>query len=138
MGTVQPSVAADTSKDGRKRRFRSEQERRQIVEETLRPGASVSLVARAHDVNANQVFKWRKQYREGRLDTPASSNTAASALLPVKIRDSLPKAGPNSARRRLKTRRPGIIDIDLGHVRVRIEGAADPECVRAALEGLIR
>ena len=137
MGTVQPSVAADTSKDGRKRRFRSEQERRQIVEETLRPGASVSLVARAHDVNANQVFKWRKQYREGRLDTPATSNTA-SALLPVKIRDSLPKAGPNSTRRRLKTRRPGIIDIDLGHVRVRIEGAADPECVRAALEGLIR
>ena len=137
MGTVPPSVAGDTSKDGGKRRIRSEQERRQIVEETLIPGASVSLVARAHDVNANQVFKWRKQYREGRLDTPANSK-AASALLPVKIGESLPKAGSNATCRRLKTRRPGIIDIDLGHVRVRIEGAADPECVRAALEGLLR
>lgn len=39
-----------------KRQFRSRQERRAIVEETLKPGASVSVVARAHDVNANQVF----------------------------------------------------------------------------------
>src|SRR5438309_11592389 len=102
MGAVQQSGRVITLKDGRTKRFRSTQERRQIVEETLRPGASVSLVARAHDVNANQVFKWRKQYREGQLDTPATSNTA-SALLPVKIGDSLPEAsGPNSARRRLK------------------------------------
>jgi hypothetical protein len=28
----------------------------------------------------------------------------------------------------------GSIDIDLGHARVRIEGRADPECVRAPLE----
>jgi transposase len=47
------------------KRFRTKQERRQIVEETLQPGASVSVVARAHDVNANQVFHWRKQYGEG-------------------------------------------------------------------------
>ena len=51
-----------------KRRYRSKQERRQIVEETLRPGTSVAVIARRHDVNANQVFHWRKLYREGRLD----------------------------------------------------------------------
>jgi transposase len=136
MGRAQASVAVITLKDGRTRRFRSKQERRQIVEETLKAGASVSLVARAHDVNANQVFKWRKQYREGRLDvTPAAS---PSTLLPVKISDALPLVRPTAARRRPKARRVGIIDIDLGHARVRIEGAADPECVRAAMEGLIR
>jgi transposase len=132
MGAGQTTVA--TLKDGRKRLFRSKQERRKIVEETLKPGASVSLVARAHDVNANQVFKWRKQYREGRLEGASNSNT----LLPVKVSDSLPVGGPAVERRRVKTRRAGIIDIDLGHARVRIEGAADPDCVRAALEGLIR
>ena len=47
------------------KRFRTKAERRQIVEETLKPGASVSQVAREHDVNANQVFHWRRQYREG-------------------------------------------------------------------------
>ena len=45
--------------DGReKRRRRSVLERRQIVEETLVPGASVARVARAHEVNANQLHYW--------------------------------------------------------------------------------
>ena len=35
--------------------------------ESLAPGASVSRVARRHNVNANQVFAWRKLYSEGRL-----------------------------------------------------------------------
>jgi transposase len=136
MGKGQASVSVVTLKNGRTRRFRSKQERRQIVEETLKAGASVSLVARAHDVNANQVFKWRKQYREGRLDGAPTSIT--STLLPVKMSDALPMVRATPARRRPKTRRQGIIDIDLGHARVRIEGAADAECVRAALEGLMR
>ncbi|MBI5086525.1 MAG: transposase [Acidobacteria bacterium] len=36
-----------------KRRYRSKQERRRIVEESFAPGASVARVARAHEVNAN-------------------------------------------------------------------------------------
>ena len=136
MSAVQQSGRVVTE-DGGTRRFRSKQERRQIVEETLKPGASVSLVARAHDVNANQLFKWRKLYHEGRLNVATASSTP-STLLPVKICDSLPVVASAPVRRRAKTRRAGIIDIDLGHARVRIEGAADPDCVRAALEGLRR
>jgi transposase len=120
-------------KDGTTRRFRSKLERRRIVEESLKPGASVSQVARAHDVNANQVFNWRKLYQAGRLDVPEVSGT----LLPVRVTDDVP-AVRTSQRRRPKARKSGIIDIDLGHARVRIEGAADAECVRAALEGLMR
>jgi len=52
------------------KRFRTKAERRQIVEETLKPGASVSRVARAHDVNTNQVFGWRLQYRVTRHVIP--------------------------------------------------------------------
>ena len=37
----------------RVRRWRSVAEKRQIVELTLEPGASVALVARAHGLNAN-------------------------------------------------------------------------------------
>ena len=51
----------------KKQRRRTIKERRDIVEETLVPGASVARVARRHEVNANQVFYWRKLYREGRL-----------------------------------------------------------------------
>src|SRR5213596_2550876 len=137
MAAHQQTETAAGVKDDRARRFRSKQERRQIVEETLKPGSSVSRVARAHDVNANQVFKWRRQYREGRLGI-TSTATTHSTLLPVKITESSPTVRPTAERRRVKARRTGIIDIDLGHARVRIEGAADPDCVRAALEGLVR
>jgi transposase len=116
----------------RKRRFRSKQERRAIVEETLKPGASVSQIARAFDVNANPVFGWRKLYREGRLEVASDS----TALIPVKITQTLEKL--REAHGLPKPDRSGIIDIDLGHARVRIEGAADPDCVRAAVEGLVR
>ncbi|MHB8501103.1 MAG: IS66-like element accessory protein TnpA [Candidatus Acidiferrales bacterium] len=67
---------------GAKKRRRSVEERRRIVEATLQPGASVSRVARRHDVNANQVFHWRKLYREGRLGSSTSTK-----LLPVKVTD---------------------------------------------------
>ena len=117
-----------------KRRFRSKAERRQIVEETMKPGASVSLVARAHDVNANQVFHWRRQYRAGWFDETA--RTKAAALLPVRVSDTVDAV----VRRRPESKAitAGFIEIDFGHARVRIEGSADPKCVRAAVEGLIR
>jgi NAD(P)-dependent dehydrogenase (short-subunit alcohol dehydrogenase family) len=44
-----------------KRRQFSEALKRQIVGETLEPGSSVSIVARRHDVNSNQLFKWRRE-----------------------------------------------------------------------------
>ena len=116
---------------GRKR-FRTKAERRQIVEETMKPGGSVSQVARAHDVNANQVFHWRKQYREGWFEEGDNK----PALVPVRITAAVArKPGPVASAQEAKT---GVIDIDLGHARVRIEGSADPGCVRAALEGLVR
>jgi transposase-like protein len=57
------------------------EEKRRIVELTLEPGPSVARVAQAEGVNANQVFQWRRAYRDGEL--PSSSTSAA--LLPVVI-----------------------------------------------------
>lgn len=71
----------------RTRRMRTKAERRGIVEETLAAGASVSRVARNHDVNANQVFNWRRLYRAGRLEAESCS----VSLLPVKITGAVEK-----------------------------------------------
>ena len=49
----------ETQEVRRVRRWRTVSEKRRIVELTLEPGASVAEVARAHGMNANQVFKWR-------------------------------------------------------------------------------
>src|ERR1017187_2972938 len=78
VDTSDPMVSVRV--DAGKKRRRSVEERRKIVEETLQPGASVSRVARRHDVNANQVFYWRKLYREGRL-----GSTGATKLLAGKV-----------------------------------------------------
>jgi len=133
MNTADTAERIVTMKNGRTKRFRSKVERRQIVEETFRPGVSVALVARAHDVNANQVFEWRRHYREGRLELDHEANT----LLPVKISRAV-QQHRRAAQRKAHPAPAGIIEIELGHARVRIEGAADPDCVRATLEGLSR
>jgi transposase-like protein len=46
-----------------RRRFRTVEEKRRIVEEALEPGASVARVARAYRANANLLFGWRRLYR---------------------------------------------------------------------------
>src|SRR5436853_3236270 len=54
--------------------------KREIVAASLKPGSSVSIVARQYDVNANQVFSWRKRCRD-EVRVPAVS--AAAQLIPM-------------------------------------------------------
>jgi transposase len=46
----------------RKRRSWALEEKRRIVDESLEDGASIAEVARRHDLNANQLFAWRRQF----------------------------------------------------------------------------
>jgi transposase len=111
----------------RLRRHRSKQERQQIAEESLQPGVSVAVVARCHGINANQVFLWRKLLREGRL----TAKPVPAQLMPVRIAEVIDdKSGP--------AQQTGVIQIELGRVRVRVEGAADPATLRTILEQLGR
>jgi transposase len=78
MAQKSSSPAIMTGSGKRVHKRRSKEEKRLIVEETLRAGASVSVVARRHDVNANQLFSWRQQYRRGELGNGV-------ALVPVGV-----------------------------------------------------
>lgn len=109
-----------------KNRRRSVKERREIVEETLLAGASVSRVARRHDVNANQVFYWRKLYREGRL-----GGRAGTELLAVKVSD---EASTKSAKRDGLATRSGSMEVELAKGTLRIAGSVDVVVLRAVLE----
>jgi transposase len=55
------SVSSTNADSKRRRRVRSEDEKRRIVGETLEPGASVSAVARRHGLNTNLLFTWRRE-----------------------------------------------------------------------------
>ncbi|WP_146770384.1 transposase, partial [Mesorhizobium hawassense] len=45
----------------RRRKSYTLEEKQRLVAESCEPGASVSLVARRHDINANLLFTWRRQ-----------------------------------------------------------------------------
>lgn len=61
------------------RRGRSVDKKLAIVRETCEPGASVSGVARRHQVNANQVFAWRKVYQDGSLSAVSAGEQVVPA-----------------------------------------------------------
>jgi transposase len=112
------------------KRRRTIQERRSIVEETLLPSTSVSRVARRHDVNANQLFYWRKLYREGRL-----GGGVAAPLLPVKVSEERPaEAAPWDS----PALRSGTMEIQVSKGTIRVAGAIDVVTLRTVLEYLAR
>lgn len=92
-------------------------------------------MARAHGVNANQVFYWRKLYQAVRL-----GGNGATQLLPVRIaRESSPLSTISLAEQRSSPAcSSGRIHIELRHAQVRIEGSADPALLRVLLECLGR
>ena len=98
------------------------------MEETLQPGASVAVIARRHGVNANQVFYWRKLYREGRLDVAHPT----AQLLPVRIAEVM------SGEQLPAKLHAGVILVEVGRVRIRIEGSVDPENLRLVLAQVAR
>jgi transposase len=127
----QPATASSSpsqeSASAKRQRWTIKQ-KRQIVEETLVPGASVAKVARSHGVNANQVFYWRKQHLAGRL----GNSSTALKLLPVTVGPFSTTAPVVPADRPS----PGAIHIKLGQAQIRIEGNADPILVRMVLDAL--
>jgi transposase len=115
-----------------KRRYRTLQEKRRIVEEVLAKGASVARVARTHGINANLVFNWRKLYLAGRL-----GGGGAIKLLPVSVSESSPSPMTSPSGERFgSTSWSGTIHIELREAQVRIEGSADPVLLRVLLECL--
>jgi transposase len=114
-----------------------------IVEETLAAGSSVVRVARAHGVNANQIFQWRRMYREGLLGAELQ---CAMKLLPVTLSDEAESAlqtlsGEAEPAQRVQSEsaapRVGAIHIELpGRALISLEGCVDAATVRVVLESL--
>jgi transposase len=103
-----------------KRRQYSEALKRQMVAETQAPGASVSIVARRHDVNSNQLFRWRRQLLPKAV-------VESGAMVPVEV-------APDDDRPR-RPDREGVIEIAFGYrVRVRLRGEVSSETLRKVVE----
>ena len=117
------------------RRRHSEALKRDLVERSLQPGASVSALAQEHGINANLLFNWRRLHL--RAQNPDSASTSLPTLLPVTVQPEMQvptaPAQPPSALARAPT---GTIEIEIGSARVRLRGAVDDASVRGVLRAL--
>jgi transposase len=132
----------------RVRQFRTTEEKRLIVEETRRAGVSVATVARAHGVNANQVFYWRKLYEAGLLESTAvlgsrDMELPRVRLLPVTVDEGADRqavvavAGSTLDRTAGSFSSPGMIELTLLRGQVRIAGQVDAGTLGTVLQCLL-
>ena len=136
------SVERTTDRLGRPtgpRRKYTTVEKLAILAETRRRGASVAEVARAHGINANLLFGWRRLERRGALRAESSE---PATLLPVRVES--PTVVPGRRRRTVTngddpSASEGVIEIEFGGgVRVRLRGAVDSALLARVLEALRR
>ncbi len=100
--------------------------KRAVVIESLKPGASVSRIARQHDINANQIFAWRKAYREGKY-----GDADGAKLLEVTLCETLPDTSKANAGS--PSCSGGSIELTCDGTTLRIDGRPDADTLRLIL-----
>lgn len=138
---------------GRRRRWSSDDKAR-IVEESLRPGANVSEVARHNGLNPQQLFSWRRAahtlFQEGADATPADrtedfpapgqrrtvrqvrssgSGEETPAFAPVVIAAAAPSPPLTAS---------GTVEIAVGDAVVRVIGPVETSVLIAVLRAVRR
>ena len=134
----------------------------QVIEECHAPGASVSIVARRHDINANVLFRWRREYQLGILKpTPRPNPQEAFVSAGVIDQDgklvptTTPKpaaatldAAPPARAQHLAVKAlpppvptpasrpapPGVVELHLSNrIKIRIQGDVNKDALRGVL-----
>jgi transposase len=139
MSVGRSTLMANGAAEVHRRRRWTRIEKQRLVAETLAPGASVSLIARRHDVNANLLFTWRRQARRGTLNgtPPVAAGNESLPLIPITVTtddaDRPPRRPP------ARDDRPGIIEIELpSGERLRVDAWVDEPALRRVLAAIRR
>ena len=102
-----------------------------LVDRCLQPGTSVSRVALEYGINANLLRKW--------VDKRAPRLLGLATLVPVTIAAATSEVRPAVAAPTSGSRPSvGVIEIELGKVRVRLRGEVDAQRLALVLEAVAR
>lgn len=124
----------DTNGGGRRRKYQRWPEalKREIVAATLVPGASVSAIARRYDVNANQVFGWKRRLGSPLAATPPPA--PSPRLVAVTLAPEPAEAAPMPS-----APADDIIEIEVGGTyRIRVGATFDCRALQRVLDCLGR
>lgn len=130
-GPERPSCRVPSARSGRRRSF-TEADKRRIVEETCRTGASVSGVARKYGIGTRLLFAWKKE-----LVPDAQPPSPSPIFLPVTLAEgaesvAIPETDPMPVI--VERSAPGIEVELVGGRRVRFAADVDPEAVRRMVQ----
>jgi transposase len=118
------------------RRRHAAEFKRDLVERCLQPGASVSAIALENGINANVVFRWRREHLRA-IARVQERGAAQAVLLPVEVATAVTTTpAPKHEATSCSPMPAGVIEIDIGGARVRLRGVVDEANVRCVLHTL--
>ena len=122
---------------GRTRRLHDRAFKDDLIAQSLVPSASVAGIAMKGGINANLLFKWRREH----VRAMAVSAPTAATLLPVCV---IPEtASPSTVQPTVRVGAaiergspPGIIEIEIAGAQLRLRGAVDETVLSTVLRAL--
>ena len=106
----------------------------QLVAASCEPGISISKLALENGINANLLFKWRQQWREGKLLLPS---TDLPQLLPVTLNAP---AGPLAVQSERPAEEPETLNITcevaFRHGTLRLNGTVSEKLLTLLIQEL--
>ena len=122
---------------GRTRRLHDRAFKDELIAQSLVPGASVAAIAMKDGINANLLFKWRREH----VRAMAASAPTAATLLPVCV---IPEtASPSTVQPMVpvgpainRSSRPGVIEVEIAGARLRLRGTVDETMLGSVLRAL--
>jgi transposase len=141
VDTLSEVITTDSiGRRGGARHRRSIKEKRRIVEETLVPDTSVAVIARKYEVNANQVFAWRRLYQQGLLEVrDGGVRMAMLPVAPVLARRPRVKRAKRAAPIPSKRKVSESIEIRLPNGgQISLPGSVDPKALTHIISLIVR
>ncbi len=120
----------------------------ELVAQCLVPGASVAAVALAGGVNANLLFKWRRDHlramRAMRAMRASGAASSSAVLIPVQVAPDVASGSqllpPTSTATAVlvsrSTRNAGVIELDVAGAQLRLRGPVDEGSLCSVLRAL--
>lgn len=109
-----------------------------LVQQCLQPGASVAAIALQNGVNANLLFKWRRDH----LRATRSTSTERAVLLPVHVLQATEVTATSTPITSIpvvpmnRGARAGFIELEMAGARLCLRGAVDEASLCSVLRAL--
>jgi transposase len=114
----------------RRRRDWSDDAKLAIIAESFTTTTSVSAVARRHGIDKNQLFQWRRQFREGAFE-PSEQIDFVPVVNDACAADAVPAGSACPTADGL-----AVIEVVVGTMTVRVPPSADEVTLRRVLDAV--